>query len=94
MSKKALGKGISALIQNLDQNKEIDKQQILMIDTEKLKPNPYQPRDMFDSDSLKELADSIMEKGIIQPLIAEDNGNETYTIIAGERRLKAAKMTG
>jgi ParB family chromosome partitioning protein len=74
---------------------------IFQIETEKIKPNPYQPRHLFTEDSLRELADSIREFGILQPLIATRIEKETekgteveYQLIAGERRLMAAKMIG
>ena len=61
---------------------------------ENLKTNPGQPRKNFDTGELEELADSIREQGIIQPIIAGDNGDGTYTIIAGERRTRAALLAG
>jgi ParB family chromosome partitioning protein len=61
---------------------------------EKLKPNPGQPRKNFDEAELRELADSIAEHGIIQPIIAADNGDGSYIIIAGERRTRAARLAG
>jgi ParB family chromosome partitioning protein len=57
-------------------------------------PNPDQPRKTFSEESLKQLADSIKEKGIIQPIIAEDQGNGKFIIIAGERRYRAAQLAG
>jgi ParB family chromosome partitioning protein len=65
-----------------------------MVALEHLKANPGQPRKHFDDGALGELADSIREHGIIQPIIAEDAGDGTYTIIAGERRSRAARMAG
>ncbi len=77
------------------------EEKIFQIETEKIKPNPYQPRHLFTEDSLRELADSIREFGILQPLIATRIEKETekgteveYQLIAGERRLMAAKMIG
>jgi ParB family chromosome partitioning protein len=67
---------------------------VLKIPLEKLKANPGQPRKHFDEESLKELADSIREHGIIQPLIVEDAGDGTWTIVAGERRSRAARLAG
>ena len=61
---------------------------------EKIKANPNQPRKDFDETELAELADSIRQQGIIQPLIVEDEEDGTYTIIAGERRFRAAQMAG
>jgi len=66
----------------------------ILIPVEKLKANPGQPRKYFDNEELTELADSIKQQGIIQPLIAEDNGDGKYTIIAGERRARAARLAG
>ena len=59
----------------------------------KLQPNPDQPRKSFDQDALKELAQSIKEHGVIQPIIATSNG-DNYIIIAGERRYRASKLAG
>jgi ParB family transcriptional regulator, chromosome partitioning protein len=66
----------------------------LFVNPALLKPNPHQPRREFDEEALKELADSIREHGIIQPIIAEDAGDGTYFIIAGERRTRAARLAG
>ena len=63
------------------------------LDPALLKPNPFQPRRTFNEESLQELAASIKEHGIIQPIIAEKNGDEYY-IIAGERRTRAALLAG
>lgn len=74
---------------------------VFHIEADKIKPNPHQPRKTFDEESLKELADSIRELGIIQPLVVSKTEKETetgadveYQLIAGERRLMAAKMLG
>jgi len=64
---------------------------IMMVDIRKLEPNPTQPRQFFDEDSLAELADSMKTFGIVQPLLVKDNG-EHFTIIAGERRYRAARL--
>jgi ParB family chromosome partitioning protein len=65
-----------------------------MVDLEKLRANPGQPRKHFDEEALGELADSIRKHGIIQPIIVEDAGDGTYTIVAGERRSRAARLAG
>jgi ParB family chromosome partitioning protein len=65
-----------------------------MLPLDQLIANPNQPRKRFDEDSRRELADSIREHGIIQPILAEDAGGGTYIIIAGERRWRAARMAG
>lgn len=64
---------------------------IFQIPTERLLPNPYQPRHQFDSEDMLSLADSIKENGILQPLlIRRINNSEYFEVIAGERRLRAA----
>ncbi|MCR5290321.1 MAG: ParB/RepB/Spo0J family partition protein [Treponema sp.] len=59
-----------------------------------LKPNPHQPRHEFSQEALQELADSIRENGIVQPVTIEDAGDGTFYIIAGERRTRAARIVG
>jgi len=92
MSKKALGKGIEALLQS-SQNKELDSFQS-EIDIGLIKTNPNQPRKHFADQSLQELAASIREKGVLQPILVEKAMDNTYLIIAGERRFRAAKIAG
>lgn len=92
MSKKALGKGINALFKDIDE--KINLQSIVQIPIESLKPNPYQPRKKFVDENLNDLAESIRLKGIIQPIIAEQEKDDTYIIISGERRVRAAKIAG
>lgn len=77
------------------------KEAVYLIETEKIKPNPQQPRRSFDETALKELADSIREYGILQPLIVTKIEKEVptgtvveYQLIAGERRLRAAQLLG
>ncbi len=67
------------------------KEEILELPLDKIKPNPYQPRYVFDNDDLKELALSIKEHGVIQPIIVKKMG-ANYVIIAGERRFRASKL--
>jgi ParB family transcriptional regulator, chromosome partitioning protein len=88
-----LGKGLEALIPGDDMNQETQNSNSVSI--ESIKPNPRQPRSIFKQEELKELAESIRENGIIQPLIispAENPGE--YYLVAGERRLLAAKTLG
>jgi ParB family chromosome partitioning protein len=66
----------------------------LLIPLDKLKANPGQPRKRFDSAELEELAASIREQGIIQPIIADEDGDGNYIIVAGERRSRAARLAG
>lgn len=66
----------------------------LSLEVERLVPNPHQPRKEFNGESLQELADSIREHGVIQPVTVEDAGNGQFYIIAGERRTRAARLAG
>lgn len=88
MERKALGKGIGALIPE----KELESQdKILHVPINQIKPNPFQPREDFDTESIEELAQSIKEKGVIQPLLVRRKG-DFYELIAGERRLRASNL--
>jgi ParB family chromosome partitioning protein len=89
-----LGKGIDALLQGrpLDQLSQLTS--ITQVSVDQIEPNPHQPRKQFNDASLAELADSIRERGVIQPILAEERADGTYTIIAGERRYRAAKLAG
>ena len=91
MSKKALGKGIDAL---LGDESRPDPSTLVEVRLSLLKPNPHQPRQEFDDASLRELADSIKEKGVLQPILAEADQAGAYFIIAGERRVRAARLAG
>jgi ParB family chromosome partitioning protein len=93
VAKRVLGRGIDALIQQVDEDKVGDTGDVATVDLRNIQPNPNQPRKDFDEDSLKELAESIRQQGIIQPIIVE-KVFDSYTIIAGERRFRAAKMAG
>ena len=86
--RKALGKGIEALIPKVSR---VAPMEIVSIDINKIKPNKYQSRMQFDQEKLKELANSIKRKGVVQPIIVSPSG-ENYQLIAGERRWWAAKM--
>jgi ParB family chromosome partitioning protein len=89
-----LGKGLDALIRPGEQSQiESEGDRVIMISPDVIKKNPYQPRHSFDEKTLEELAGSIKEKGIIQPLIVQDRG-DNYELIAGERRLLAARRAG
>lgn len=92
MSKKALGKGIGALLST--NTNETHSDSSFEIDIDIVKANPNQPRKTFSEEALSELSMSIKEKGIIQPILVEQNNDLSYTIIAGERRYRAAKMAG
>ncbi len=92
MSKKALGKGIEALLQSAQNKESVGTQ--AEVATAFIKPNPDQPRKQFTEESLRELAASIKEKGVLQPILVERVADQEYVIIAGERRYRAAKMAG
>ncbi len=90
MERKALGKGIGALIPERESE---HKGEIIYVQTDQIKANPFQPRQVFDSESIEELAQSIKEKGIIQPLLVRRKG-DFYELITGERRLRATNLLG
>jgi ParB family transcriptional regulator, chromosome partitioning protein len=91
MERKALGKGLGALIPEVPVDGAIrKKEEIIYLHFEQIKPNPFQPREDFDQQNIEELAQSIKEKGVIQPLLVRRKG-DSYELIAGERRLRAAK---
>lgn len=79
---------------NLPAGIEQDEFGKLWINPELLRPNPYQPRQEFDPEQLKELSDSIKENGVIQPVTIEDAKDGTFYIIAGERRTRASRLAG
>ncbi|RXK13032.1 chromosome partitioning protein ParB [Halarcobacter mediterraneus] len=92
----ALGRGLGELLGEVEtaygnSNTERNYNEIIELRVEQIKPNPHQPRKIFDEERLKELSDSIIEHGLIQPItvIEDENG---YILIAGERRLRAHKL--
>ncbi len=102
--KKGLGRGLNTLIPSVPimdsglakevaEKKEDHSISELMMPIQKLEPNPQQPRNQFDEDGLQELADSIKQYGILQPLLVKKR-DHYYEIIAGERRWRAAKLAG
>ena len=105
--KKALGRGLEALFnsENLDLDinniqkletkiyESSSKEEIVEIRLDELRANPYQPRKNFDEEALKELAESIKEHGVFQPIIVKKS-IKGYEIIAGERRVRASRMAG
>ncbi len=98
MSTSSLGRGLGSLI---PQKKEVfsassaaSSSGILFVEINQISPNPLQPRQTFTQEELQELADSIKEHGILQPLLVTKKEDNSYELIAGERRLKAAKLAG
>ena len=100
--KRALGRGLEQLFsQEAIQVEELEKQiyestpkeEIVELDIDELRPNPYQPRTVFHEEQLQELASSIKEHGVFQPIIVKKS-IKGYDIIAGERRYRASKLAG
>ena len=99
--KKALGRGLSAILHDADKKVERknlrpkkEKNIIDHIDIEGIEKNPFQPRVKFDEIELKELAKSIIELGIVQPITVRKLNKNKYQLISGERRLRASKIAG
>lgn len=88
----ALGRGLGALIDDANVLNTVTSSDEVAIS--QIEANPWQPRTTFDNEALEELAKSIKEVGIIQPLTLRKTGGEKYQIIAGERRYRAAKLAG
>lgn len=96
MKKIALGKGLGALIPEREGAIRIEsyREGVLELDINTILPNEYQPRRIFKDSTLQELALSIKEKGVIQPVIVRRGDDGLFRLIAGERRLRAAKLAG
>lgn len=95
--KPALGKGLSALIPDKGKGAGQDEAKangILALNIHHITPNEYQPRRMFRDNALNELVSSIKEKGVIQPIIVRKTANNSYQLIAGERRWRASQLAG
>lgn len=95
----SLGKGLGALIESNDDTLQVQTHAKKMsgvaeVAIEDIDANPYQPRTIFDEETLEELASSIKEIGIIQPVTLRRSTNGRYQVISGERRLRASKMAG
>jgi ParB family chromosome partitioning protein len=100
-NKRALGRGLDAILQSPETDitsKDISGDfvagAIAEIDINLIQTNPFQPRTEFDETALRELADSIKEQGVIQPVTVRKLGYNKYQLISGERRLRASKMAG
>jgi ParB family chromosome partitioning protein len=93
--KNALGRGLGALIDGVEKEtleRKVEPNMNISIDS--IDGNPFQPRTHFDDQSLQELAASIRKLGLVQPLTVREAGNGRYQLIAGERRLRAARIAG
>lgn len=93
LKRSALGRGLDALIM-MDDLKTGGSSSISEIELSKIKPNPEQPRSVFEKEALEELATSIRSLGIIQPITLKEVGADQYMIISGERRYRASLMAG
>ncbi len=99
--KSALGRGLSAILESPETDitsKDISGNYVVgaiaNLAIEKIEANPFQPRNRFEEEALKELSDSIREQGIIQPVTVRKLGYDKYQLISGERRYKACKLAG
>ena len=96
--KHGLGRGINSLIDEYStyEVKKLEEtgSKVLEIDISNIRPNPNQPRKVFDPDARMELRDSIISQGVLQPILVEEIAENVYVIVAGERRYRAAKMAG
>lgn len=100
MSKKRIGKGLSALLSNIEDSAmsditliSNDGEKVYEVELDRIAFNPGQPRKRFGREELEELAQSIREFGILQPIIVQKKG-ENFRVVAGERRLRAARLAG
>jgi ParB family chromosome partitioning protein len=106
MSKSPLGRGLSSLIPNNTSNQtakpqvlrsenfSVSEDKLLDVNINFIEPNPYQPRTEFSQEEIENLAQSIKDKGILQPLVVTEIADGKYQLIAGERRLRASKLAG
>lgn len=94
MAKRGLGKGLDALFISDEFAEMEEKDRVISLRITEVEPNLTQPRKVFDEEQLEELAASVREHGIIQPIVVTKNEKGFYTIIAGERRWRAARMAG
>src|SRR5574339_279037 len=94
MEKKALGKGLGALLPSSKVSQPTEPADVQRIRLENIVPNRYQPRHTFPQEELAELAASIKESGVLQPIMVRRKGDGIYELIAGERRWRASKEAG
>jgi len=94
MKTQKLGRGLDALLGEMDEayeNEGSQRDSVLEISVKDVRPNPFQPRKSFDEDALAELAESIKNDGLLQPIVVTED-IDGYVLIAGERRLRASKL--
>ncbi len=90
----ALGRGLGALIDDAGHERIVTADAVNEIDIDRIEANPFQPRSGFNEEALEELARSIKELGIIQPITVRNLNDHKFQLISGERRLRAAQMAG
>ncbi len=91
MEKRGLGKGLGALIPGADRDQQ---QRSIELNIDSISSNPYQPRESVDEEKLQELVSSIRMHGVLQPVVVRPKGAGSYELVAGERRLRAARAAG
>jgi ParB family chromosome partitioning protein len=94
MEKKALGRGLDALLPSTRQTVEPERGDVQHLHLDAIIPNRYQPRQQFSETELADLAKSLKENGLLQPILVRRKGDGIFELIAGERRLRAAKLAG
>jgi len=94
MEKKALGKGLEALLPDNRPKPLAPTQDVVQVALDRIQPNPYQPRTQFDPVELAELTASVKLNGVLQPVLVRRKAEGIYELIAGERRYRAAKQAG
>lgn len=92
--KSGLGKGIDALFADNSVDEEGEGRSVISLRLHDIEPNKNQPRQYFDDEALSELADSIKEHGVLQPLIVRPLADGSYQLVAGERRWRASRLAG
>lgn len=94
MEKKALGRGLEALLPVTEDEKNKYNQSVMELYVDQILPSRYQPRQDFPEVELQKLADSIKQSGLLQPIVVRRKGDGLYELIAGERRWRAARLAG
>ena len=97
VKKKGLGRGLTALLGNSDVEAMIEPQsdnELRNIDVDLIERGPWQPREHFDEEALQELADSIVQQGVVQPIVVRQRSQNRFEIVAGERRWRASQKAG
>jgi ParB family chromosome partitioning protein len=89
-----MGRGLAAILSISEAGARDDGAELREVAVELIRPNPAQPRKRFDEDALKALADSLAERGVLQPVLVRPRAGGTYELVAGERRWRAAQLAG